>query len=256
MRNFLAATLLSVAVLTTSLSGRLAETPLQSAAIEWERGNYVAALEVYAKLLESGVNDKELETIALQTGELYRTTEITTDGAEPRFSPDGQTLLFETGTGSSRVTRVLASNPNKSIAAELHGFGAAFAPDGARIAYFAAARTAEIAEAEAAFEHAPASERAQRLSIINELSAAHLRIIVRETATGRESEMAADGLRKFQLACGARSVWFSGRGPNDSATQIYEVAAGQPPLARTTGPGDKTILRMNVTGTAMLFTVR
>jgi hypothetical protein len=256
MRNFLALAGVSLAVFTTSLSGRLAETPLQTAAIDWTRGDYVAALESYLHVLDSGAGDEALETIALQTGELYRTTELTTDGAEPRFSPDGRTLLYETGAGVSRVTRILPVDRTTAPAIELRGFGAVFTPDGARIAYLAVARTPEIAEAEAAVEHAAAGERAQRVFALNELAAAHVRIVVRDAASGRESEVAAEGFRKYQLAYGAASLWFSGRAPDDSATQVYEVPDGHPPVARTAGPGDKSIARMNATGTALLFTVR
>ena len=79
----------------------------------------------------------DLDAIALQTGELYRTTELTTDGALPRFSPDGRTLLYETGPGLARLTRILPANGSTVPVTELHGFGAAYSPDGTRLAYLA-----------------------------------------------------------------------------------------------------------------------
>jgi hypothetical protein len=76
----LAAALLAPAAVGTS------DSPLQSAALAWERGDYVAALTSYLQLLDSPDADRVLEPIALQTGELYQTLELTPDGAEPRFS--------------------------------------------------------------------------------------------------------------------------------------------------------------------------
>src|SRR5688500_5653293 len=74
-----------------------AEAPLQRAAIDWDNGDYVAALTAYQTLLAGPDAAAALETIALQTGELYRTTELTTNGANPRFSPHSRNFASETG---------------------------------------------------------------------------------------------------------------------------------------------------------------
>jgi len=92
---------------------RITDTALERAFFEWDRGDYVAALTIYQDLLAGPDAAQALETIALQTGELYRTTELTTDGANPTFSADGRRFSFETGpgivagvgSGSERITR-------------------------------------------------------------------------------------------------------------------------------------------------------
>jgi len=91
---------------------------VKNAALAWDRDDYVAALTTYHELLTSPDAHSLLEPIALQTGELYRTTELTVDGAPPQFAPSGQYATFETGTGATRVTHV-ASLANRSNEAAL-----------------------------------------------------------------------------------------------------------------------------------------
>jgi hypothetical protein len=59
------------------------DPPLQRAAFDWDKGDYVAALTAYQDLLAGPEAAAALEAIALQTGELYRTSELTADGAIP-----------------------------------------------------------------------------------------------------------------------------------------------------------------------------
>ena len=77
------------------------DSPLQIADLAWERGDYPAALAAYLRLLDSPDAASVLEPIALRTGELYQSTELTRDGAVPQFSPDGRHLLYETGPVAS-----------------------------------------------------------------------------------------------------------------------------------------------------------
>ena len=63
----------------------------------WDKGDYVAALTTYQDLLAGPDAAAVLEPIALQTGELFRTTELTTDGANPVFSPDSRTSRSKPG---------------------------------------------------------------------------------------------------------------------------------------------------------------
>ena len=215
---------------------------LEAAALAWDRGDYVTALDTYLRVLESSPGQADIETIALQTGELYRTTELTTHGALPRFSPDGRTLLYETGLGLARITRILPANGSTVPVMELHGFGAVYSPDGTRLAYLAVPATPELARAEAAIDQGPPAERARRQADFNELVAGASRIVVRNVGTGRESEVPLPGFSKAQLAYGARGVWFSGRGPGDVALQIYEVhddGRADRTHIRTTGPADR-----------------
>ena len=82
------------AALWIPLSGRAADTPAQAAALAWDRGDYVTALTSYLQILDSPAAEAELETIALQTGELFQTTELTPNGESPQFSTDGRYIAY------------------------------------------------------------------------------------------------------------------------------------------------------------------
>ena len=53
------------------------DTGLTEANLAWDRGDYISALTGYLKLLTSPDSDALVEPIALQTGELFTTTELT-----------------------------------------------------------------------------------------------------------------------------------------------------------------------------------
>ena len=67
-----------------------------------EGSSYPEALRAFSKLLEAPGGDQYLEEIALITGELYRTTELTRDGRSIRVSASGKLASYESGTGGSR----------------------------------------------------------------------------------------------------------------------------------------------------------
>ncbi|MEN3337276.1 MAG: hypothetical protein V7647_952 [Acidobacteriota bacterium] len=256
MRNLFSLGAALALLLWTSVSARVGETPLQAADLAWARGDYVVALEGYLRLLDSQVGKPELEAIALQTGELYRTTELTTDGAAPRFSPDGHALLYETARGVSRSTWIVPADGSTAPTLELHGFAAAYSPDGTSIAYLAVTPTPELEQAAAAVEQAAADDRVRRQTALNERIAAAARVVVRDVRSGRETELPLAGFTKTQLAFGAGTVWFAGRGPDDQAPQIYQVTEGGRAAARTSGPREQVIVRINTTGTALLVAPR
>ncbi len=237
-------------------TGRMADTPLQSAARAWDLGDYVTALTTYLQILDSPEGDSALETIALQTGELYQTTELTTDGSSPRLSPQGRYLSYETGSGLARVTRLLPADGTTKPVAELAGFGAVFSPDGSRIAYLKVSPSRELTDAQAAVDQAAPAERTERQAALNQLVAAEARIIVRDVASRRESQIETGALRKTALAYGADRILFSGATPDGGPDQIFDVAEGRAPVARTSGGLDKALLEVNAPGTALLFTMR
>src|SRR5262245_30554160 len=72
----------------------------------WNDGNYIAALTAYIRLLNSPSGDQYLEPIALQTGELYVSEELSADGRNPRLSLDGRLISSEKGPARNRVTRI------------------------------------------------------------------------------------------------------------------------------------------------------
>src|SRR4029450_4529763 len=109
--------------------------------------------------------EPEFTSIALATGELYTTTELTTYGGAPRFSPDGRSPPCESGPGTRRRIRIASIEQPTTITMELPGFSVAFSPDGSQMAYLKITPTPELEQEQAALERAPAAERAQRLAV-------------------------------------------------------------------------------------------
>jgi hypothetical protein len=105
-------TALLLCTIATIASGRSEpqSNALTDANMAWAEGDYVTALNGYITLLNAAGGDAFLEPIALQTGELYRSFELTDDGRAPRFSPDGRHIAYEAGLEVSRRTVVVRND--------------------------------------------------------------------------------------------------------------------------------------------------
>ena len=257
MKRVMVLTAAGVAALwITASAARVDDAPLDAAALAWERGDYVAALTTYLQVLDSQNGDEAFEAIALQTGELFQTTEITADGNAPAFSADGKYLTYEVGTALARRTRLVSSATPATVLAEMKGSGAVFSPDGSKLAYLALDPSDELEQLQAGLDRAEQAERAQRQAAVNQRIAQEGRIVVRDIGSGAETPLDTGALRKASLAVAANgSVYFAGTAP-DGATQVYVVSAGQAPSLLTSGPGDKSPTAMSSTGAALLYTVR
>src|SRR5262245_7413773 len=235
-----------------------ADSPLETASLAWDRGDYATALKQYLEILDSPGAAAAFEPIALQTGELYRTTELTRDGEAPAFSPDSRRVAFETGSGLSRKTRIIPVGNAARVESpiELPGTGAAFSVDGLKVAYLRLPNGPNATAAQTALDNAGQADRAQRVNALNQIIAAESRVVVRELATGRESTLDTGSLRVTAVECGADAIVVTGYPPDGGAAQIYDVAEGRAPILRTTGDADKIIQARNSTGTVLTFTIR
>ncbi|CAN5848809.1 hypothetical protein BH24ACI5_BH24ACI5_12270 [soil metagenome] len=238
-----------------SLAGRSTETPLQTAAVAWDRGDYVAALTTYLDVLKGTPTDDDIETIALQTGELFHTIELTVDGASPQFSGDGRYVTYETGALASRTTRIVETAGADKPITEVMGFRGVFSPDSSRFAYLKVPATPAIQQAAEVIDIGPANQRNQRVAALNALIALESILVVRDMASGTETELNTTGFRKQSVAFVPAGVLFAGS-PVEGAGQIYAASGSAPPVALTSGEGDKTIFEINPPGTALTFTVR
>lgn len=260
MKRLLCALVVLCALVWMPLRLDANDAALREANLAWDRGEYVAALSGYLKLLASPESDAALEPIALQTGELYTTTELTADGTAPRFSPDNRHITYETGSGAKRFVRLVVTETPVTVRAQLQGFGASFSPDGSRLAYLKITPTRQLDEEHAAMERAPASERTQRVAALNQSVAAASRIVVRDVASESETEIDTGAMRKsapgIALNWAADSVVLFAGGTGSEPVQIYAVAAGREPQALTQGNDEKTLVEVNATGTAAIVTVR
>jgi hypothetical protein len=254
MRRLLLA--FSVAAATfVPLAGRSIESPLETAAAAWDDGDYERALTLYLQILDSSDAEAAFETIALQTGELFQTIELTTDGEAPKFSPDGKHLSYETGDLLDRRTRLVATdNPAKTLA-ELQGFRGAFSLDGTKIAYLRVRPTPELQQAAAAVDSGAAAQRTQRLNAFNALVGVESQLVERDIATGAETPVETGRLRKSGLAYSSSGILLSASA-DDGVAQIYMVRAGEAAVPLTKDAGDKTILDVDRTGRVLTFSAR
>lgn len=243
---------------------RATDTALERAFLEWDRGDYVAALTIYQDLLAGPDRAQALETIALQTGELSRTTELTTDGANPRFSIDGRRFSFETGpgiiagaaSGNERTTHIRTIAAPATDQVTLAGGDASFCPDGRHVAYLRVPSSPEIAKAQALVDEATTgAQRAPRQLALNRLMARAGRIVVRDLDTGVDQELNTGNLLKTGVICAAEeAVLFAGAAASNlTSTDIYSVGPGTPPQALTQGEGFKVPSEIDASGRTLLF---
>jgi hypothetical protein len=247
------------------LAGRIAEPPLLTAALHWERGDYLAALTTYLEILDSPAAPDALEEIARTTGELFHTIELTSDGANPAFSTDGQFIAYETGTSVGRRLRLARATSPGTVPFEVAGWGAAFSPDGTRLAYLSISPSVELDELQRAVDTAEPAQRGLAMAALNQHLALASHIVVRELASGRETSLRAPDIRKTWIGVTADNVILVAGSPEEGPADIYVLAAGPdapPPGTRSqprlipTAEGDTAPVALNASGTALLFTVR
>ena len=247
--------------LTLSLAGQSSpRADLHTADLAWDRGDYITALSSYIRLLSGPSADAVLESIALQTGELYRTEEITSDGLQPRFSPDGRLIAYDVGSGLSVKTRILAADEQHTQVAELGGRGAVFAPVGHRVAYLKLTAVPELMEAQKAYDALPqdSPQRAGALARINWLQFKHAAIAVRDLDSGREIELNTGGLLKSVLVWNADGafVYFVGAREEDaSRSDIYAASETAAPVRVTDADAYKTSPAVDPAGGYLIYTV-
>ena len=205
-----------------------ADQRLREAELSWDRGDYPAALRQYLALLDVPDADRLLASIALQTGEFYRTTELTPDGTRPRFSPDGRYLTYEHGRGTPRRTRISPVDAPLSPVAEVTGYGAAFSPDSTTVAYLPLAGSG----------HGQGRE-----------------IVLRSLTHGTERRLGT-GTNGLTSILPAADVILFGGIDAEGIEQIHAAIPGQPPRPLTSGAPDKVLHAVDSGGTAAVFTYR
>ena len=245
-----------------------ASAALERAWFAWDKGDYISALTTYRELLTGPHAPVVLEPIALQTGELYTTTELTRDGANPAFSPDSKYFSFETGAGVAagvasgvdRVTHVRATAaPGKDVTT-LDGGDASFCADGRHVAFLRIPASPEMTAAQsalAAMASASAQDRAPRQQALTRLIARRGQIVVRDLASGSDQTVDTGELLKTGVTCAADgAVLFAGAGETETtATQIYAARIGAAPKALTQGDGFKIPSKIDAGGRTVLFTI-
>ena len=228
---------------------------------EWERGDYIDALNGYIQLLNAPGGEKFLEPIALTTGELFETRELTGDGRAARFSPDGRFLVYETGLETSRRTTILRNDATRAEVAELRGVSATFSPLMAQVAYLRIPDHEEIRRASEALAAASltARNRNQLTQTLTWLIAKHAAIVVRDLGTGREMELPASDLLKTGLTFSAdgRLLYFLGGTESEpDRTDVYVISESAPrPAIVAQADGLKGAPIVDPSGRVLLYVI-
>ncbi|HET6955763.1 MAG TPA: M20/M25/M40 family metallo-hydrolase [Vicinamibacterales bacterium] len=258
---------LSVATLRLGASVHALKGPFDTATDAWERGDYAAALNGYLQVLAAPGSDAFIEPIALTTGELFETRELTTDGRAPRFSPDGKYIVYETGLETSRRTQILraatSSGPaaEMTLVADLPGISATFSSTLNQVAYLKIPDNEEIRRASAALEQASltAQNRNQLTQELTWLIARHAAIVTRDLRNGREMELPAPELLKTGLVFNAdgRELYFLGARESDSdRTDIYTISENAPkPVLAVDAGGLKSTPIVDPAGHVLLYVI-
>ncbi|MEX2272479.1 MAG: M20/M25/M40 family metallo-hydrolase [Vicinamibacterales bacterium] len=191
----------------------------------WDRGDYVVALE-RLKALVPAADEGTFEQIALLTGELYETGEVTPDGRTPSISADGALIAYEAGPANAATTRVVRNAPGFPVVAEFAGRGAVMDPAGRQVAYLTG----------------PASQPGG--------------LVIRDLAAARETPRDVGGLEISSLTWQGGRPFFVGAAPsNANQSQIYEVPPIGAPGLVTDSAGRKTNLRAVPGGDVLLFSI-
>ena len=234
-------------------------TDLRAANDAWQDGQYAVALRGYIRLLNSPAGEQFLEPIALQTGELFQTTELTTDGRNPKLSPDGKLIAYETGPVKATVTRIVAVANAYATLAELPGIGAALSPSGRKVVYLKLPASEEFSKAQAALDSAQGVARFGAQQTVTRLQGKLGQLMVRDLATQQETELPAAGLLKTApvFAADGETVFFVGaQEAQTTRNDIYAIAPGaSQPAVITDADGFKTAPVVDPSGKVLLVTL-
>ena len=274
-----AAALAALALLApASMRAQTARVPasdsLINAEMAWDRGEYATALQTFSRLLSSPNAAQYLEPIALITGELFHTVEITPDGRAPRFAQNGRMLAYEAGAATSPVIRLVdLSGATPRQVAQVTGRDAAFAETGGRLLFMRPTETPALVAARTEVQRTAAQtpERTRAQALVTWLAAKSSSLMVRDLASGVEGRVETGGLVATDPAWSpdGNALYFVGTREGDTTrTDIYVVrftngrcqasggrltgcvAAGAP-TAVTTEPGFKANPR--VVGSHLIY---
>ena len=228
---------------------------------EWERGEYSAALSGYMRVVNAPGGDAFVEPIALATGELFETRELTPDGRAPRFSPDNKFVAYETGLETSRRTRILRNDAALTPVVDLPGVSATFSSTLNQVAYLRIPDNDEIRRASDAIQLASltAQNRNQLTQTLTWLIAKDAAIVVRDLSNGREMELPALEVLKTGLAFNpdGRQLYFLGATeaePDRADVYVISENAPRPAVAADAG-GLKSAPVVDPAGKVLLYVI-
>lgn len=226
----------------------------------WDAGQYPAALDDLKAILQSSSAADYRDRVALLTGEVFVTTELTTDGRNPHVSSTGKYASYETGAGAKVVTRVVTvTNGKAQVVAELPGTDAAFDASEARVAWIRPKITPAWTQASAALDAAAsAAERQVAQSQLTSLVAREGELVVRDLGSGADRVWPTGALLKAtpMWTGEGRTLLFIGADVTDGSREdVYSTEAAGAPVRLTDQPGNKTNVLLDPKGRVLIYTV-
>ncbi len=249
MSSVAAVAALAVGLFSGSVSAQATPATDYRLAIEhWEAGRYHEALPKLIGLMKSSSAGDYIERIALLTGEWYPSIEVSVDGRNPKLSPNGRFITYEIGPATDPTTRIVRAEAKGPVVAEIRGGGAVINATGTHVAWVrppqAVPATEGIPPAQATLAAAWALAKDGAL-------------VVRDLASGSERVVETGALLKASPAWAedGRVLLFIGGDEADlTQSDIYRTRATGAPRRLTTDPGSKSLLALDPSGAALLFT--
>ena len=257
-RAGLAALLVATPCLASAQGSAAAQ--FDSARFAWTAGAYVDALTLLDRALAGTQGAALLDSVALLTGELYRTTELLPDGRNARWSADGKRVLIDAGIDRPPSTTVLTLTresiaPQTTIAG---AFGAAISPDGKRLAYLAVDETAELRAARARLDSIRIGTDRQAVGLqmgrIAALERANTRVVERDLQSGRDRTVRTpDEIVAPLVYSSDGALYVIGRGQG-SGPAVYAISPSAAPRKITDRESPRGALQALPDGKLMYLT--
>lgn len=173
-------------------------------------------------MMKGPAANEYLDRVALLSGELFATTELTTDGRNPTISPNGQFISYEMGPAADATTRVVTLDPSPKVITEIKGTGLAF-------------------------------DAGARAAIIRATGA----LTILDLASGRQTALDTANLQTATPFFGAKgALYVVGADPADTTrNDIYLASESGAPARVTTEAGFKTAPIADPSGATLIYTI-
>jgi Tol biopolymer transport system component len=226
----------------------------------WDAGGYPAALEDLRAIVQSPSALEYRDRVALLTGELFVTTELTTDGRNPHVSATGRYISYEAGSSAKTVTRVVTVTKGRvQLVAELGGSDAALDPTETRIAWLRPKITPEWTQAAAHLDAATTTQdRTAAQTALTYLLGRDGDLVVRDLASGAERAWTTGALLKNAPAWsgdGRRLLFLGADAGDTSRSDVYATDGAGAPVRLTDQAGFKANVQIDPKDRALLYTV-